>query len=900
MAQDISGLYISQSFQNLVQRSASGAFNVLATATGTEFIPVSASYAISASKADSAVSASYALSSSRAVSASRADSALSASYALSSSYAVTASFALNTPTNNLQEVLTAGNSASVNMILTSSLLTTSSLTEHKNEFKVIAQDKDTDLDVASFIVKNNNGGVTKITGSVNISGSTNIVGQLKSGAASNAINNNNKEVAIIAGENNTIGASVTYGAIIGATRGDLDSSDASVIAGGFRNTAGGQYNAIIGGTLNEIQSGGAIHKSNAIVGGEGNQILSSVSRSVVLGGSGITASLPDNVFMPAFKANASSTVGDVSGASANLDIGSGTNPNRYGNFQIYQNSDTHTGNYFSAFQILDGGGLTAALANSAFTGLGNEIHYVSLGANSPGRSDNIKLYASGSDTALNTPSNVNIIVNDSGNDPTLTIEDKANNSFSLGPKIKFTGSRVGKLETGTNMNLQMDIGQDFIQNIDRQYTVTLGNFTSGDFKIDDQGSRSARYIHENVVETGSIRFANTTEDVGIGLRMDDNQLALQMYSGSAFHPIIRRASGSQQVNLYDSSRSTGSSAQVLTSNANGGIEWGAAAGNVFPYTGSAIISGSLGITGSMQFQFGGTANTYNSNDTFTVGRGTTNNGNYSFAMGNSHNIQSGETSVILGGESNTVNSSYVGIFGAASSTITNGDTSVILGGYQNEVQGARSYTIGGNDNKIQNSGAEFSGIIGGQNHRILSAVTASAIIGGKSITATKNETVYMPGLEVTKLGANITGSVVGSAGGAFGQSAGAFSSDAILLGNATTPVQYGNIQIHQNTTTNAGNYFNGLQIVDAGGVVTELANSAFTGKGNNIQYLQMGAQNAGQSDAIKLWCSGSSDVLHINASASFDEVVVLMPNLPTSNPGVTGQLWNDSGTLKIS
>jgi len=25
-----------------------------------------------------------------------------------------------------------------------------------------------------------------------------------------------------------------------------------------------------------------------------------------------------------------------------------------------------------------------------------------------------------------------------------------------------------------------------------------------------------------------------------------------------------------------------------------------------------------------------------------------------------------------------------------------------------------------------------------------------------------------------------------------------------------------------------------------------------------------------------------------------------MPNLPTSDPGTTGQLWNDSGTLKIS
>ena len=27
---------------------------------------------------------------------------------------------------------------------------------------------------------------------------------------------------------------------------------------------------------------------------------------------------------------------------------------------------------------------------------------------------------------------------------------------------------------------------------------------------------------------------------------------------------------------------------------------------------------------------------------------------------------------------------------------------------------------------------------------------------------------------------------------------------------------------------------------------------------------------------------------------------VIIPNLPTSDPGVTGQLWNDSGTLKIA
>ena len=96
MAQDLSGLYISQSFQNLVQRSASGAFNVLATATGTEFIPVSASYAISSSHADDA------------------DNAISASYAL------TASVALNVTPDNLQSVLTQGNSASIDLVLSAS------------------------------------------------------------------------------------------------------------------------------------------------------------------------------------------------------------------------------------------------------------------------------------------------------------------------------------------------------------------------------------------------------------------------------------------------------------------------------------------------------------------------------------------------------------------------------------------------------------------------------------------------------------------------------------------------------------------------------------------------------------------------------------------------------------
>ena len=222
--------------------------------------------------------------------------------------------------------------------------------------------------------------------------------------------------------------------------------------------------------------------------------------------------------------------------------------------------------------------------------------------------------------------------------------------------------------------------------------------------------------------------------------------------------------------------------------------------------------------------------------------------------------------------------------------MTNTDTSVIVGGYQNEVQASRTYTIGGNNNKIQNSGAEFSGIVGGQGHRITSAVTASAIIGGKSITATKNETVYVPGLEIVTHGANITGSVLAKNGAIFGESG---DSSNVDIGKSGAPNRYGNFQINQDSVTHTGNYYSAFQINDAGagGGNTQLANSAFTGLGNNIQFLALGANTSGRSDAIKLWASGSSDELHIASTASFDASEINMANLPTAEPSNIGQLW---------
>ena len=111
MAQDISNLYVSESFQNLVLVSSSAEGNILADALGNVFTPqnaISASYAVSASheiikevssshadyadSAGTALTADVATSSSHAI---QADSALNADNAIAAQTAVTASYALN-------------------------------------------------------------------------------------------------------------------------------------------------------------------------------------------------------------------------------------------------------------------------------------------------------------------------------------------------------------------------------------------------------------------------------------------------------------------------------------------------------------------------------------------------------------------------------------------------------------------------------------------------------------------------------------------------------------------------------------------------------------------------------------------------------------------------------------
>jgi len=832
MAQDLSGLYISQSFQNLVQRSASGAFNVLATATGTEFIPVSASYAISASKADSVVSASYAVSSSRAVSASRADSALSASYALSASHA---------PDQNLQSVLTAGNQANLGFSVTGSTFLSGSLVtgngnnlitkidnaiiggnSHTNsgassvvvggvnndiqsgaERNVIAAgesntiqtgttwssilggtsntiqggkynsiiggennlvqngitgsvvaagnaisgtqvDKDFTLFTSNIDIQD--GGDLEMSGSIKLASSTGSVGQVigvdaagnakwETGAAvdpfpftgsaqitgslivtgsvslgnipgrntinasaqnafvvgdGNAINGSGEDNVIVGGETNAINSGA-YSAIIGAAGSSLTNVDTSIIAGGYQNTLAGTRTFILGGNQNTVASG---TEHSGVIGGQFNQVNSNITGSVVIGGKNIGADKADTVFVPALNVGKGTRPGDVIVEAGSVNVtgsivgstsifagqnaaafssdavrlGNATTPVQYGNMIIHTDtSGAMLGNQYNAFTIDDPGTSNIQFASSAFTGLGNTVHMLAWGGTSVGRADTIKLWSSGSAGVLNASTdlkiqdgnkltmsgsielasstgsvgqvigvdasgkakwetaaggaafpftgsaqitgslavtgstvlstgvetdetypleilgNAKVRKNVAGQNATLVIQDDAQSSFTEGPTLQFSGSNVGLLKSDGQTNVRFETKRDFewvtgTNGGGAQFSIVKENQVSGDFKIEDKGSRSARYIHENLNETGSIRFANTTTDAGIALRMDDDKMGLQMYSGSAFVPIIQRASGSKQVNLYDSSASTGSSAQVLTSNANGGIEWAAAGG----------------------------------------------------------------------------------------------------------------------------------------------------------------------------------------------------------------------------------------------------------------------------------------------------------------------------------
>lgn len=114
--------------------------------------------------------------------------------------------------------------------------------------------------------------------------------------------------------------------------------------------------------------------------------------------------------------------------------------------------------------------------------------------------------------------------------------------------------------------------------------------------------------------------------------------------------------------------------------------------------------------------------------------------------GGSHLIES-NSSGIIAGQDGTINNDYSFIGGGQNNTI-NGSVSTIIGGQSSTINSNNSAVIAGQNNAISGD-STHSVIVGGYLNTILSAVTRSVILGGTNITASTNDTVYTPNLEVT-------------------------------------------------------------------------------------------------------------------------------------------------------
>ena len=244
-------------------------------------------------------------------------------------------------------------------------------------------------------------------------------------------------------------------------------------------------------------------------------------------------------------------------------------------------------------------------------------------------------------------------------------------------------------------------------------------------------------------------------------------------------------------------------------------------------------------------------------------------------------ITEGSCSAIVGGTCNTLSGSngFIGsgvgntIEGSMSGTFPSIDPypsySAIVVGCENNILGKYSSIIGGTNNSLSGS---YGYIGGGSNNKIcsqLQAHTFNNIIGGKSNTLSGNDIQY--GSIAGGLGNCIVGSNYGFIGG--GQ--------VNVICNESTASSIVGGQAHVLSGAYAG---------VLGGYQNTVCNdtSVILGGMTNV------ATHSGSFIAGTDMNTVSSRMFHA------ERLFLKADMLPTSDPGVPGVVWNDSGTLKIS
>ena len=259
----------------------------------------------------------------------------------------------------------------------------------------------------------------------------------------------------------------------------------------------------------------------------------------------------------------------------------------------------------------------------------------------------------------------------------------------------------------------------------------------------------------------------------------------------------------------------------------------------------------------------------------------------SMILGGIYNSASNSSlSHIIGGSYNVMNSATAAVIAGGTLNTASGNLSFLAGGLSNEISGDCSFIGSGNNNVVND---DKSSIIGGLNNTLESECS---FIGGGSTN-------------------RILGGSGGNAGGGF-----IGSGLCNLICTTTTAVANAIVggQCNKICATIApynfigggcGNFINSSTSECSNVIVGGIANTssgAFSGilggKNNNINNhtcsFIVGADITSTAN-----CTTFVNNFHSTGSNGSSNVVILA-NLPTSDPGVAGQVWRSGNDLKIS
>ena len=643
-----------------------------------------------------------------ATTATSASHALNADNAISSSYAVTASYAENITTSPIVDG-DGTNSA------------------RSSQQSASAAPNTNDLNI---------GGSNNTIASTNV-GNYTIVG----GTGNNIVSPSYGNSSIFGSKNGTITRGSDGTAMLGGINNSLTDTNnwSSVILGGSGLTigAGGKRRFMLGGEDNTM--GGGSDSFSGIIGGEDNT-LTGHERSVIIGGSNITANASSTVFVPNLNVSGSLTDSDGNiGTAGQALTSNGTDKVQWatvGGGAAEWQAATAASSSVSALNNIpgdiaasspysllysSGSSITATGGgwNVALGGYGHTLGGNGYGASIIGGLNNTiaQNYAGGIYNSVGSTARgyASVIIG-------------ADNSQHTNNNVNYSGIYSGKNHSLLNTSWGAMLGGSG-NTLGHFRSVVIGGENLSSTKTDevvvpDLSIYGETFISSSTLGTGSL-IDNLGQQALPGNDSIEHIVSLTQAEYDALTPDVNT--------LYVISGST-------------------AGGAAFPYTGSAQITGSLGVTGSISQ---GETNSNLGTNTAILSSGhslisaSVNNVAIIASTGSYQSTTQPSRTAIIASQNSYIDSTSAGnnddiaLIGTLNSRFTGGGArqSVIMatnGAYNN---GSRFSFVGGGENHVM-SGAYANAIVGGNGNRMLIGTNSTIAGGGGNRVGNTTQTDY--------------------------------------------------------------------------------------------------------------------------------------------------------------